>query len=128
MLPRTGPISQSVRMRKVLEDARRLREGQGLRCTVTLDGLPTDAFVVRYRGQLHAYVNRCRHLALPLDFGDAHFFDEQADALVCVQHGARYEPATGRCISGPCAGASLTRVVVEEREGAVWCGAVEEGS
>lgn len=98
-----------------------LRDGDGVRFRVALDGLSYDAFAVRWGGRVHAYLNVCRHQSLPLDFGDAHFFDEAFDALVCCHHGARYAPDTGRCVDGPCAGASLTPLAVEERGGELWC-------
>src|SRR5205085_9724337 len=112
---------------RVIEDMRRLGEGQGVRFVVRLHGLSRDAFAVRWKGGLHAYLNTCRHQSLPLDFGDAHFFDEAYDALVCVHHGARYDPATGVCMDGPCAGARLTALAVEERDGALWCVGVRGG-
>ena len=104
----------------LLADARKLREATGMRFTVVRDGVERDAFAVRWRGRVYAYVNACRHLALPLDFGDAHFFDEDVDALVCCHHGARYLPDTGECVAGPCAGAWLTPVAIEERDGGLW--------
>jgi len=107
-------------MMRILEDASRLREGGGLKFEVVRDGVRREAFVVRYRGQLYAYVNTCRHQSLPLDFGDARYFDDEYDALVCCHHGARYRPETGECFAGPCVGGRLTRVEVEERDGAVW--------
>jgi nitrite reductase/ring-hydroxylating ferredoxin subunit len=113
--------SREVRAVSILSDARRLREGDGVCFTVRLDGVERDAFAVRYRGRPYAYVNMCRHESLALDFGDAHFFDETYDALVCCHHGARYRPDTGECIAGPCLGAWLTPLVVEERDGALWC-------
>ena len=88
---------------------------------MVLDGIERDAFAVRYRGRVHAYLNSCRHQALHLDFGDAHFFDEAYDALVCCHHGARYDPASGRCLDGPCAGGALTMLLIEERAGDLWC-------
>jgi nitrite reductase/ring-hydroxylating ferredoxin subunit len=105
----------------VLSDARRLGEIMGIRFTVVLDGISRDAFAVRWRGQVHAYVNSCRHQSRNLDFGDAHFFDDACDALVCCHHGARYEPHTGVCVEGPCTGSSLTALAMEERGGALWC-------
>jgi len=104
----------------ILKDATRLREGSGLRFSVTVDGVNRDAFVVRYRGALYAYVNTCRHQSLPLDFGDARFFDDEYDAIVCCQHGARYRPETGECFAGPCVGGRLTPLVVEERDAGIW--------
>jgi nitrite reductase/ring-hydroxylating ferredoxin subunit len=106
---------------RIAADARRLREGQGMRFGVVLDGVSRDAFAVRWRGAVYAYVNQCRHEGLPLDFGDAHFFDEAYDALVCCHHGARYEPATGACAGGPCHGGKLTALAVEARDAELWC-------
>ena len=105
----------------ILKDALRLGEGQGARFRLVLDGVERDAFAVRYRASVHAYLNVCRHQLMNLDFGDAHFFDDSYDALVCCHHGARYRPETGECFDGPCRGAWLTRLVVEERGGALWC-------
>ena len=106
---------------RVLPDARHLAETAGVRFTVEIEGVLRAAFAVRYRGRVHAYVNSCRHQAQELDFGDAHFFDERCDALVCCHHGARYEPATGRCVAGPCEGARLTVLALEERGHELWC-------
>ena len=106
---------------RVLADATRLGEAQGIRFTVVVDGVPSDAFAVRWRGRTFAYLNRCRHQSLTLDFGDAQFFDDAMDALVCCQHGARYAPDTGRCLGGPCEGGRLTPLALVERDGALWC-------
>ncbi len=106
---------------RILSDARRLQDMQGVRFEVALDGVARDAFAVRWKGKVYAYVNMCRHESLALDFGDAHFFDEEADALVCCHHGARYRPDTGVCVAGPCVGGRLTALSVEERDGALWC-------
>ncbi len=105
----------------VLRDLGRLREGDGVRFRILDHGLERDAFAVRFRGGLLAYLNTCRHQSLPLDFGDARFFDGAGDALVCVHHGARYDPGTGVCREGPCPGARLTRLGLEERAGELWC-------
>ena len=112
---------------RVLDDASRLGEGAGARFSVVVDGLRSDAFVVRYRGGLYAYLNTCRHELLPLDFGDGRFFDDDYDALVCCHHGARYRPETGECICGPCEGGRLTPLALEERNGALWCTGVRRG-
>ena len=58
---------------------------------------------------------------LNLDFGDARFFDDDYDALVCCHHGARYRPETGECVCGPCEGGRLTALRLEERGAEVWC-------
>lgn len=99
----------------------RLPPGAAVTFEVRLDGIEEQGFVIRWEGAWRAYVNRCRHHSLPLDFGDARLFDADMDALVCCHHGARYRPADGVCVAGPCVGARLTPLVVEERDGALWC-------
>ena len=105
---------------RALADASRLEEGAGAHFSVVVEGVQRDAFVVRYRGRFHAYLNVCRHELQPLDFGDARFFDEDYDALVCCHHGARYRPETGERMGGPCAGGRLTALALEERGGELW--------
>jgi len=109
---------------RVMAEARRLGEGQGVRFRLPLDGVEHPAFAVRYRGAVYGYLNACRHQSLELDFGDAHFFDDDYDALVCCHHGARYRPDSGECVSGPCVGGRLTPLILEERDGALWCSGV----
>ena len=106
---------------RVLADVRRLGEMAGVRFTLRVDGVERPAFVIRRRGRFHAYLNVCRHQSRELDFGDAHFFDEAADALVCCHHGARYDPQSGVCTAGPCAGAKLTALRLELRGDELWC-------
>ena len=106
---------------RVIPEPHRVGEGSAIRFRVSLYGIERDAFAVRYRGRLYAYVNSCGHQHQPLDFGDAHFFDDDYDALVCCHHGARYDPETGACRSGPCDGGALTALALEERDGALWC-------
>ena len=38
----------------------------------------------------------------------------------CQTHGAIYEPDTGLCVRGPCAGASLFALEIVEENGVVW--------
>ncbi len=116
--PMSNPGETAV---QVLPDARRVGETQGVRFRVTLEGVSYDAFAVRWSGRLHAYVNRCPHQGNALDFGDAVFFDEACDALVCTHHGARFHPADGLCVDGPCRGGRLTALALELRDGALWC-------
>jgi len=75
-------------------------------------GHPTEGFLVRFGGALHAYINRCPHVPLSLDYGDGQVFDEEQRWLICRNHGAVFEPDTGRCVAGPCAGASLQRLTL----------------
>jgi len=72
-------------------------------------GEAVEAFVVNVEGTLHAWVNRCRHVPLTMDWVDNRFLDD-AGLIVCATHGARYQPDTGECIVGPPIGRRLIRV------------------
>jgi nitrite reductase/ring-hydroxylating ferredoxin subunit len=113
---------------RVHPDARRLGEGHGVRFSIVLEGVSREAFAIRFRGAIHGYVNQCRHENLQLDFGDARFFDDAFDALVCCHHGARYAPESGLCTEGPCRGARLTRLQFEQRGGELWCVGADSNS
>ncbi len=92
-----------------------LREGgKGLRFNVHWDGESTPAFLIRYRGSAHAYLNKCAHQAVELDWNEGDFFDRGGRTLICATHGARYYPDTGECAGGRCAGRSLVKLEVEE--------------
>ncbi len=98
-----------------LEEARK-----GLRFEIERGSERLPAFAVRSGGRVRAYVNRCAHVGVELDWMPGEFFDESGLYLICATHGATYEPATGRCISGPCKGASLTAIDVLEEDGHVY--------
>src|SRR2546426_11011824 len=73
-------------------------------------GRSVSGFVVNFDGGYHAYVDRCPHVGTPLDLWPNEFFTEDGQALVCSTHGAIFEPDTGFCTGGPCAGDRLTRL------------------
>ena len=73
-------------------------------------GRAVSGFVVNHDGHFRAYVNCCPHVGTPLDLWPNDFFAEDGRTLICSTHGALYEPATGYCTAGPCAGDSLTRL------------------
>ena len=66
-----------------------------------------SGFVLNHDGRYRAYVNRCPHVGTPLDLWPNEFFTEDCGALVCSTHGALFEPDTGLCTAGPCAGDRL---------------------
>jgi nitrite reductase/ring-hydroxylating ferredoxin subunit len=93
----------------------RLAEGgRGVRFAVEQNGERLAAFAVRYRGAVHAYVNRCAHRGVELDWNPGEFFDGEGYELVCATHDARYAPDTGLCTAGPCAGGCLLKLPVRE--------------
>lgn len=94
--------------------------GCGVRFLVEHNGHFGPAFVVRHTGRVFAYLNRCAHKLVELDWQEGEFFDAEHRYLVCATHGALYDPASGVCVGGPCRGAALAAVPVREADGAVW--------
>ena len=79
-----------------------------------------EGFAVRDAGgDIRAYLNVCPHRAQPVDIGDGRLWLTSGE-IECQAHGARFDPATGACTGGPCLGRGLTRLGIEERDGAVW--------
>jgi nitrite reductase/ring-hydroxylating ferredoxin subunit len=77
-----------------------------------------EGFLLRAASGWHAYVNRCPHVGTPLDLWPNEFLTEDGRFFVCATHGALFDPATGACLAGPCAGDALTPLPVR-REGEV---------
>lgn len=72
-----------------------------------------QGFVVRYQGQLYAYRNSCPHTGAPLNWVPNQFLNHQGDLIQCALHGALFEISDGRCIHGPCVGASLDKIELD---------------
>lgn len=95
--------------------------GPGVRFAVTVGARDATGFVVRFRGHVRAYLNRCAHVAMELDWQPGMFFDADGEYLICATHGALYDPASGACVGGPCLGRGGLRALdVFERDGRVW--------
>ncbi|MFQ5682472.1 MAG: Rieske (2Fe-2S) protein [Candidatus Binatia bacterium] len=78
-----------------------------------------EAVLVNYGGDIFAYVNRCCHISISMDWVDNQFFTEDKRYLICANHGATYEPTTGECIWGPCVGAYLQAVPLKISQGKI---------
>jgi len=63
--------------------------------------------VVRTRGGVRVYENRCPHRGTPLDWAPGRFLDDTGEFLVCSTHGALFRIEDGECLSGPCPGEFL---------------------
>ena len=81
-------------------------------------GKSQAAFAVRYQGRVYAYLNRCSHVPMEMDYQPNQFFDMTGHWLMCATHGATYAPQTGQCRLGPCRG-GLVKVEVSEGDGVV---------
>lgn len=90
--------------------------GRAKRFAIEYDGRAFSAFVIAHQGQVHAWVNNCPHRGTELDWLPGEVFDESGLYLVCATHGALFEADTGLCVSGPCVGAALKRVLVSATE------------
>lgn len=97
----------------VLQDS-----GAGVPFQLHYAGAPCAAFAVRYAGTVYAYLNRCTHVAIEMDFQPNQFFDLTGHWLICATHGALYAPETGQCRMGPCRG-GLAKIEVSESDGRV---------
>ena len=81
---------------------------------------PARGFVLRFDGQVVAYLNRCLHVPTEMDWQHGKFLDSDKAFILCSTHGAAYEPLSGRCVGGPCGRGTLTVIKVEERDGEVY--------
>jgi len=80
--------------RRVICLSRELVErGHDVRFTVSRRGEAIPAFAVRFHGKVHAYLNRCAHRSLELDWNEGDFFDAFGEHLLCATHGAPAELA-----------------------------------
>ena len=92
--------------------------GRAVPFDVVYAGQTCRAFAIRFGGQPHAYLNRCTHVAMEMDFQPDHFFDATGRWLLCATHGAEYSPNTGECVGGPCRG-GLVKIELTETDGVV---------
>jgi nitrite reductase/ring-hydroxylating ferredoxin subunit len=99
--------------RKLVGQVGELVHGESKKVTLRCGKDSFEVFLINYEGYLRAYLNRCRHIALSLDWVDNQFFSEDKRFIICANHGAIYEPKTGECVWGPCVGASLQNVPLE---------------
>jgi nitrite reductase/ring-hydroxylating ferredoxin subunit len=106
--------------RQALCNTRDLLEGgMAVPFDVIYAGQTCRAFAVRFEGGVHAYLNRCTHVAMELDWQPNRVFDDQGQWLLCASHGAAYRPDTGQCAGGPCQG-GLVKIQLSESEGVVY--------
>ena len=65
--------------------------GEAVPFDVLYGGQTCRAFAVRYEGEVHAYLNRCAHVAMEMDFSPTGFLTAAVSGS-CV-------PPTVRCMS-----------------------------
>ncbi|HVN91482.1 MAG TPA: Rieske 2Fe-2S domain-containing protein [Candidatus Binataceae bacterium] len=116
---RAEPVTSAQRYRVGLASA--IEPGHSMKFMLPINGIDEECFVINYHGELHAYVNRCRHVPMAMDWVDNQFFAEQGRYLMCQTHNAYYDPATGECIAGPrsACGKFLYRIPLTIERGAI---------
>ena len=106
--------------RTICASAELVERGDGVRFEIDWQGDTVSAFAIRHDGQVRAYVNRCGHIAVELDWKEGKFFDPEGEYLLCSTHGALYAPESGACRGGPCRGAGLISLDAFEAGGNVY--------
>ena len=112
-------MSESVSDGEICLSGALIDGGEGVEFDVIRDDEILPAFVIRYRRDVYAYINRCSHMELKLNFLHQDFFDAEKSHLICSTHGALYDPRSGRCQGGACNGVGLQPLAVHEMEGKV---------
>ncbi len=77
------------------------------------------AFALRFDGRVVAYLNRCAHVPVEMDWRTGEFLDREREFIVCSIHGASYAPGSGRCVGGPCGQRGLVALEVADIGGQV---------
>jgi nitrite reductase/ring-hydroxylating ferredoxin subunit len=76
-------------------------------------------FVVRRGETVAGFVDRCPHMGVPLAQVLDDYLAPSGDLIACSWHGALFEIDGGRCVGGPCIGASLIAWPVAVVDGAI---------
>jgi len=110
----------AVRFRVCRTDA--LKPGESMKFLLPVRGADEECFLINFCGDFHAYVNRCRHVPMAMDWIDNQFFAEHGRYLMCQTHNAYFEPTSGECIAGPpsACGKFLYRVPLEIDGGLIY--------
>jgi nitrite reductase/ring-hydroxylating ferredoxin subunit len=78
-----------------------LQPGETKKFFLLCGGREEECLVVNHRGTLYAYVNRCCHVPMTMDWIENQFMTEDKEFIQCATHGACYQPDTGECVAGP---------------------------
>jgi nitrite reductase/ring-hydroxylating ferredoxin subunit len=91
------------------------------------DREPLRILLLRQGAAVWGYENNCPHFSLPLNF-DPQVFVTLDGMVMCAHHTAFFKFEDGSCVDGPCAGAGLTPIAVQCRDGQVVLEGVAGGS
>ncbi len=76
-------------------------------------------FVVRKDGEVAGWVDRCPHQGFPIAIEMDRYLTPDGSMILCGWHGAVFEPLSGACVGGPCAGGKLTPWPVKAESGII---------
>ncbi len=93
--------------------------GDGVRFEIEHKGETVPAFAIRHGGRVYAYLNRCAHIAMELDWNPGKFFDSgrrvfdmlHARRAVCA--GKRRVPRRAVSRRAVCAGSLCSRLTAK---------------
>ena len=108
-----GVKAEGENSRKWVATLGELEHGTSKKFVIPRGDFPSEGMIVNYQGNFFAYINRCPHVGISLDWVDNQFFSVDRRYLMCANHGAVFEPPTGECIWGPCAGLALQKLELE---------------
>ncbi|MBK1645706.1 (2Fe-2S)-binding protein [Thiocapsa imhoffii] len=97
-----------------------LKEHQHRIIPIRFKQAPQSAIVLRFGGQVYAYLNQCVHMVRRLDCMHDGIFDTDQDSLRCSMHGIVYDPTTGASKSVLCAGERLEALRTLEIDGQIY--------
>jgi len=97
----------------------------------TLDSIPdgtargfsldedTPILVVRQSDKAYAYINRCPHIGVQLNWLPDEFMSLDGAYLQCSLHGAQFRIEDGFCLHGPCLGRFLEPLPIRTVQGRI---------
>ena len=79
-----------------------------------------NLLAVRRDGKVHAYLNRCPHRGIALEWRPDDFLDDSGSLIRCATHGALFLIDSGECLAGPCEGQALQMLECMEDGNGIW--------
>ncbi|MEM9103567.1 MAG: Rieske 2Fe-2S domain-containing protein [Pseudomonadota bacterium] len=77
----------------------------------------TSFFIVRQGLEAFAYINRCPHAGVELQWQADQFMSLDGSQIQCALHGALFNIQNGLCTWGPCQGRQLQPFPISIRDG-----------
>ena len=85
-----------------------------------LNGQDLSLLLIRDQSTIRAYLNRCPHTGVELNWLPDQFLDLDGQFIQCATHDARFRLQDGYCVAGPFAGQSLQSLSVNIEDGEIY--------